>query len=64
MPKHIFPLDRLNPLLTLRHPARGTGYVLERIPECIGVEIDNIEDLDDADKLGDPADLLEGKDRL
>ena len=42
---------------------RVESYVLERIPECIGVEIDNIEDLDDTDKLGDPADLLEGKER-
>ena len=42
---------------------RVESFVLERIPECIGVEIDNIEDLDDTDKLGDPADLLEGKER-
>lgn len=42
---------------------RVESYVLERIPECIGVEIDNIEDLNDTDKLGDPADLLEGKER-
>ena len=42
---------------------RVESYVRGRIPECIGVEIDNIEDLDDTDKLGDPADLLEGKER-
>ena len=42
---------------------RVESYVLERIPECIGVEIDDPADLDDADKLADPADALQGEER-
>ena len=42
---------------------RVESYVLERIPECIGVEIDDPADLDDTDKLADPADALQGEER-
>ncbi len=41
---------------------RVESYVLERIPECISVEIDDPASLSD-EELADPRDLLEGQDR-
>ena len=41
---------------------RVESYVLERIPECISVEIDDPASLSD-EELADPYDLLEGQDR-
>ena len=41
---------------------RVESYVLERIPECISVEIDDPASLND-EELSDPRDLLEGEER-
>ena len=41
---------------------RVESYVLERIPECISVEIDDPASLSD-EELADPRDVLEGQDR-
>ena len=41
---------------------RVESFVLERIPECISVEIDDPASLSD-EELADPYDLLEGQDR-
>ena len=41
---------------------RVESYVLERIPECISVEIDDPASLSD-EELADPYDLLEGQER-
>ena len=41
---------------------RVESYVLERIPECISVEIDDLASLSD-EELANPRDLLEGQDR-
>ena len=41
---------------------RVESFVLERIPECISVEIDDPASLSD-EELADPRDLLEGQDR-
>ena len=42
---------------------RVESYVLERIPECVSVEVDDPATLDDQDVPGQPADVLQGKDR-
>ena len=41
---------------------RVESFVLERIPECISVEIDDPASLSD-EELADPYDLLEGQER-
>ena len=41
---------------------RVESFVLERIPECISVEIDDPASLSD-EELADPRDVLEGQDR-
>ena len=41
---------------------RVESYVIERIPECISVEIDDPASLSD-EELADPRDVLEGQDR-
>ena len=42
---------------------RVESYVIERIPECISVEIDDPASLSDEDELADPYDVLEGQER-
>ena len=42
---------------------RVESYVLERIPECISVEIDDPASLSDEDELADPYDVLKGQER-
>ena len=41
---------------------RVESFVLERIPECISVEIDDPASLSD-EELANPRDVLEGQDR-
>ena len=42
---------------------RVESYVIERIPECISVEIDDPASLSDKDELADPYDVLKGQER-
>ena len=42
---------------------RVESYVIERIPECISVEIDDPASLSDEDELADPYDVLKGQER-
>ena len=41
---------------------RVESYILERIPECVSVEIDDPASLDD-EELANPRDVLEGEER-